>query len=193
MRINAASPHTSHYVGTVPSFIRYINCCEGEAQRRPGIILFDCTAFNKKRLSLNSWKKVHQWAEDFQQLIFFLLFPAVPYSKDREIFNEKMLQRYLTPQQIKRLKIFSRTIESGLNQDDVKILLVSSNGWEYFLISSNSILCWCLKLLRIIHSIHLFNLLAILIRIFNWLRSEHIWRWNYVFGGRKQYLARNGR
>lgn len=57
----------------------------------------------------------------------FLQFSAVPFSKERKIFNEKMIQRYLTPEQTKRLKIFSQTIASRLNQNDVKVLMVSWN------------------------------------------------------------------
>lgn len=41
------------------------------------------------------------------------------------MFNAKMIQRYLTPEQTKRLKIFSQTIASDLNPNDVKVLLVS--------------------------------------------------------------------
>lgn len=67
-------------------------------------------------------------------MAFFTIFSlsAVAYSPERKIFNEKMIQRYLTPDQTKRMKIFSQTIASGLNQNETKILLVSWNGIYFF-------------------------------------------------------------
>lgn len=94
------------------------------------------------------------------------LLSAVSFSPERKIFNEKMIQRYLTPDQTKRLNIFSQTIASGLNPNDTKILLVSWNG-ILFVFSSSALVRESVK---IYHKMTDFNQLES-----TWPQNSRFW------------------